>query len=157
MDSERREELWGAQRTGGRKEARFWKVTATDRARCGGSVREHAAAASGVWQEHRPYMHVQARSKEAAASQEEDYDVVAEERPQGTASSPRSLFAWRQWIVREGGQCAHHKTHCNRRSLRPRPCSSGNTEHGSEEKMEGLVTWRGPSTECGSGSPVELM
>ena len=34
-----------------------------------------------------------------AASQEEDRGVVAEERPQGTASSPRSLFARRQRSV----------------------------------------------------------
>ena len=104
-----------------------------------------------------PTLHVKARNKEAAASQEEDYGVVAEERPQGTASSPRSLFARRQWIVREGGHCAHRAKHCRGRSLRPWPGSSGNTEHISEKKMEGLVTWKGPSTECGSGSPVELM
>ncbi len=30
-------------------------------------------------------------------------------------------------------------------------------EHGSEEKMEGFFTWKGPSTDCGSGSPEELL
>ena len=39
---------------------------------------------------------VHARSREAAASKEGDRGVVAEERPQGTASSQRSPFARRQ-------------------------------------------------------------
>ena len=50
-----------------------------------------------------PNLHVQAGSKEAAAPQEEDYGIVAEARPQGTALSPRSFFARRKWIIREGG------------------------------------------------------
>ncbi len=40
-----------------------------------------------------PTLSVQARSREAAASQDKNFSVVAAERPQGTASTERSLFA----------------------------------------------------------------
>ena len=46
--SEMDEEMLGAQRTKGRKEARSWRATATDRVHCGGVVRENAAAVIGV-------------------------------------------------------------------------------------------------------------
>jgi len=78
-----------------------------------------------------PTLYVHARIREVAVSQEEDYGVVAEARPPGTASSPWSLFARRQWIVRESGECTHRTRYCRRRSLRPRSGSSGNTEQGS--------------------------
>ena len=82
-------------RTVGRKEARFRGVAATsDRVRCGEAYgsRPPPPQVSG---RHRP-KNVQARSREAAASQDRDRGAVAEERPQGAASSPRSLFARRQ-------------------------------------------------------------
>ena len=47
--------------------------------------------------------------------------------------------------------------YCRRWGLRPRPGSSGKTEQGNEEKMEGFFTWKGPSTDCRSGSPEELL
>ena len=40
--------MLGAQRTGGRKEARSWRSTTANRVHCGGVIRETAAAAIGV-------------------------------------------------------------------------------------------------------------
>jgi hypothetical protein len=45
---DKEEERLGAQRTGGRKEARSWRAAAADRVHCGGVVQQTAAAAIGV-------------------------------------------------------------------------------------------------------------
>ena len=83
--SEKGEELLGAQRTGGRKEARSWRVVATNPVHNGGVVRETAATAIGVQEDTRPYTSRRG-ARRHAAPQEGDRGVVAEAKPQGTAS-----------------------------------------------------------------------
>ncbi len=61
--SEKGEELLGAQRTGGRTEARSWRATAADRVPCGGVYdRGPPPPSAFTWT---PTPHVQARSGEA--------------------------------------------------------------------------------------------
>ncbi len=82
-------------RTGGRKEARFKKGGGDDRPRpLWRSVRGTATAAIGISGNTDPK-----RSSEkqgGAASQDKGFSVVTAVRPQGTASTERSLFARRQ-------------------------------------------------------------
>ena len=86
--------MLGAQRSGGRKEARFWRAAEADRVHCGGVVREDAAAAVGVQKDTKPYNSRRGAGRQAA-SQEGDRGVVAAARPQGIASSQRNLFEQR--------------------------------------------------------------
>ena len=87
--------MLGAQRTGGRKEARSRRAAAADPVHCGGVERETTAAAIGVQEDTKSYTSRRGARRQAAP-QEGDRGIVAEARPQETASSPRSLFARRQ-------------------------------------------------------------
>ena len=82
-------------RTEGRKEARFRGVAATAYRVRSGEAYGSQPPSPHVLGSHQP-LNVQARSREAAASQDRDRGVATEARPQGTASSPRSLVARRQ-------------------------------------------------------------
>jgi len=88
-------------RTGGRTESRFGGVAAADRVRCGGSVRESAAAATGVWKS--PC--VQVGDREASSHKKKALGVVAEARLLGTTSTPRSLFERRQYEILPSSYC----------------------------------------------------
>ena len=125
VTSKRREELWGAQRTGGRMEARLWRVTAAYRVRCGGSVRKPAATVSGV--KKNPTLQVHVGSKEALPHKKRTA-VSWPRRDRMGLRLHRGAFS-------HGGSRSygdrvypHRMGYCRRRGWRPRLCSSGNIE-----------------------------
>ena len=132
------EELLGAQRTKGRKDARSWRATATGRVHCGGGVRENAAAVIGV-QEDTTFTRLGERGAgRHAASQEKDHIAVVAARPQGTASALWSLFAG-------GGRTCTASTgygSCNRPGVYSGPVRRGdsarNTRQGTSSKEKEL-------------------
>ena len=134
-------------RTGGRTEARFGGVAAGDRVRCRGSVRDSAAAATGVYKS--PC--VQVGDREASFHKKKARGDVAEARLMGTTSPLRSLFERRQYEILPSRYCCTGD--CRRRDLRSRPGSTGNYEHdggrGDTPSRTVLVH------DGGSGSPVE--